>query len=265
MIRNQFRTLARLDGWRHLALGQVGSTNVEAMNLASDGDLGQVWVTAERQSAGKARRGRSWISKPGNLYASLLLIDPAPADLVHGLPLVTSVALHKALCDLFPSIESDLKIKWPNDLLLKGKKVSGLLLEASVDSSGRRAVVVGCGVNCAHFPDNPMYPATSLEVEGYALPPIAVFQHFAIAMADTLRIWNRGAGMAGIQKDWLSRAKGVGELVTARFDDREITGRFEALDADGYLILVENTGQKHHISAADIFFGNSHPFGQKNA
>jgi len=264
VIQNQIRTLEGLDGWRHLALGQVGSTNVEAMELAGAGDEGQIWVTAESQTAGKARRGRSWISKPGNLYASLLLIDPAPANLVHGLPLVTSVALHRALCELFPAADKDLKIKWPNDLLLRGKKLSGLLLEASTDAAGRRTVVVGCGVNCVHFPDNPLYPATSLEAEGFALPPVAVFLHFARAMAEMLNIWDRGRGIAKIRQDWLSRAKGVGEKVTARFDDYEISGRFEALDEDGYLILVEDTGQRHHISAADIFFGNSHPFRHKN-
>ena len=237
-------------------MGAVGSTNTEAMELAQNGDAGQLWVTATEQLAGKARRGRSWVSKPGNLYASLLLIDPAPADQISNLPLVVSVALFEALCSVAP-LRNSLSIKWPNDLLLDGKKLSGLLLEASSDGHGRNAVVIGCGINCLHAPDNPMYPATSLRDEGYTVGAGSLFGALAIAMERSLRLWDQGRGFTSVRQQWLERAKGIGEHVTARFSDGDISGRFENMDEQGRLVLKTDNGTVHHISAADIFFGTS--------
>ncbi|MCJ8308523.1 MAG: biotin--[acetyl-CoA-carboxylase] ligase [Rhizobiaceae bacterium] len=250
------RSIEGLTGWRHLALGDVGSTNAVALEQAVGGDPGQLWITAESQSAGRARRGRSWVSEPGNLYASLLLLDPAPQDKLATLPLVISLALHLALVEARPELGARLKIKWPNDLLLDGKKLSGILLEAQPDGHGRLAVIIGCGINCQHFPDNPLYPATSLAASGIALEPAELFSHLAREMARTLRIWAEGQGIAIIRRDWLDRCHGIGQEIVARFPDREISGKFVDLDDNGLLLLCDNKGQIHTISAADIFFGN---------
>jgi len=247
-----------LIGWRHLALDQVGSTNVEAMVLADSGDAGQIWVTALSQQAGKARRGRQWISHPGNLYGSLLLIDPAPRDALATLPLMVSLALHKAVLQELPQIGERLKIKWPNDLLLDGKKLSGILLEAQPDRHGRSAVVIGCGVNCRHFPENPLYPATSLAHEGFEVVPMKLFRQLALAMASELRIWAQGHGFAIIRREWLDRCHGLGEAIVARYPDRELQGTFIDINTDGLLLLRDEEGYTHLVSAADIFFGDSH-------
>lgn len=247
-----------LPGWRHLALGDVGSTNTVCAEHFASGDAGQLWITARRQLAGKARRGRAWVSEPGNLYASLLLIDPAPQERLVGLPLVVSLALHHALLDALPALGKRLAIKWPNDLLLDGKKLSGILMEAHYDSATKRSgIVIGCGINCTHFPDSPFYPATSLSAEGFLLEPADLFAHFANTMASTLALWDHGNGLEAIRTAWLARAKGRGETITARFDDHSITGRFADLDENGYLLLEDDTGGLRQISAADIFFGNS--------
>ncbi len=250
-----------LDGWRHLSLDDVGSTNTVAFERASQGDAGRLWITARSQNAGKARRGRHWVSEPGNLYASLLLLNPAPADALATLPLVVSLALHKAIGKLCPDLSDVLKIKWPNDILLDGKKLSGILLEAANDKHGRLAVVIGMGINCTHFPDSPLYPSTSLGAEGHNVTPEQLFEQLAKSMAEELRIWSAGAGFSIIRREWLERAKGLGERIIARFPDEEIEGRFLDLDDNGFLQLEEDTGQVRHISAADIFFGNSPPIG----
>ncbi len=249
-------SIVGLDGWRHTHLDYIDSTNAEAMRLATEGDAGQLWITASEQTAGKARRGRGWVSKPGNLYASLLLFDVASPEVISNLPLVTAVALHRAILDGAPVREDQLRIKWPNDLLLDGKKLSGILLESTLDPAGRQAIVIGCGVNCSHFPDNPLYPATSLQAEGIVLQPEILFLKLAQHMAEMLAAWDRGNGFATIRRDWLARAKGVGEPLTARFEDGEITGIFRDMDEDGRLVLVADDGTEHRISAADIFFGN---------
>ncbi|MEP0941591.1 MAG: biotin--[acetyl-CoA-carboxylase] ligase [Rhizobiaceae bacterium] len=252
----QIRPINDLGGWRHMPLDQVGSTNAVALDLATNRDAGQLWVTAKSQSAGRARRGRSWVSEPGNLYASLLLVDPAPQDQLATLPLVISVALHLALVEARPELADRLKIKWPNDLLLDGKKLSGILLEAQPDGHGRLAVIIGCGINCRHFPDNPLYPATSLTARGVELEPEELFDHLAREMARTLRIWAQGRGISIIRRDWLDRCQGLGLEIVARFPDHEIAGKFVDLDERGLLLLCDNKGQIHTISAADIFFGN---------
>ena len=251
--RSSITAIAGVDGFRHLALGDVGSTNSEALSLAKDGDNGRLWVTGTTQSAGRARRGRSWVSESGNLYASLLLVDPAGPEHMSTLPLVVSLALHTAVADACPELGDRLKIKWPNDLLLDGKKLSGILIEAQPDGFGRLAVIIGCGVNCKHYPDNPLYPATSLLENDIRLEPLDLFQHLAGAMAQYLRIWAQGHGFAIIRKEWLERCHGLGETIVARFTNDQITGTFQDLDEAGLLLLCDNKGRVHKISAADIF------------
>ncbi|MEM9733503.1 MAG: biotin--[acetyl-CoA-carboxylase] ligase [Pseudomonadota bacterium] len=253
-------SLPSLPNWRHLQLEDVGSTNTVCAEHFLAGDPGQLWVTARRQLAGKARRGRAWVSEPGNLYASVLLVDPAPPEALVGLPVVVSLALHSALLDALPALGSRLAIKWPNDLLLDGEKLSGILMEARFDPASQRSgIIIGCGINCTHFPDNPLYPATSLQASGFDLEPQVLFTHFVRAMAQALEQWHRGDGFLAIRKAWLARAKGMGETITARFDDHSITGRFLDLDERGYLLLKDETGAMRQISAADIFFGNFPP------
>ena len=251
------KPIADLPGWRRLALDTVESTNADAFKLAQHGDPGQVWITANRQTKGRARRGRHWVSEPGNLYATLLLIDPAPSENLVTLPLVISLALHKALVTCLPEIADGLKIKWPNDVLLNGEKLSGILLEASPDGHGRLAVVIGCGINCEHFPDDPLYPATSLLHNGTPLHREKLFDQFSLSMAHELRIWSRGAGFSIIRKEWLDRAHGVGDAIVARFPDKTISGRFLDIDHDGMLLLEDHDRHVQKISAADIFFGES--------
>jgi len=253
--------ISSLPGWRHLALKSVGSTNVVALEQAASGGRGQIWVTAEEQLQGKARRGREWVSRPGNLYASLLLIDPAEPDRLATLPLVVSLALHKAMLEVAPQFSDSLAIKWPNDILLYDKKVSGILLEATKLKDGRLAVVIGCGINCQHFPDNPLYPATSFQAEGFKLEPEVLFAALAQTIATELRIWSQGAGFSIVRKEWLERSKGLGEPIIVRFPDREIAGTFVDIDKDGFLMLQSENGVVQPISAADIFFAQTGEFG----
>jgi BirA family biotin operon repressor/biotin-[acetyl-CoA-carboxylase] ligase len=149
--------------FRHIELGDVASTNLECMERARSGDEGRLWITAVRQTGGRARRGRSWVSEPGNLYSSLLLIDPAPWAALASLPLAVTVAVEAAVSSALPAEAAQtLRIKWPNDLLIGGRKTSGILIEAEQLPDGRRAVVIGCGINVAHRPEAGLYPTTCL-------------------------------------------------------------------------------------------------------
>ncbi len=235
-------------------LGDVGSTNTEALRLADEGDAGHLWVRAERQLQGKGRRGRNWVSETGNLYASLLLIDPAPKAALANLPLVAAVGVYDALRDFFSHAPQALAIKWPNDILVDGAKINGILLESAIRPDGGHAVVIGCGINCKHNPDNPHYPATNLASCGIDTTVDAMFARLARTMADALALWNRGAGFAAVRERWLLAAQGIGEQVTVNHSDHSVTGMFEDIDRDGYLCLRLDDGTRQKISAGDLFF-----------
>ncbi|MCV9965612.1 biotin--[acetyl-CoA-carboxylase] ligase [Pararhizobium sp. BT-229] len=244
-----------LDEFRHTALGDVGSTNTECLIRARAGDPGLHWITAIRQIEGRGRRGRSWASEPGNLYASLLLIDPAPMGKLHSLPLAVAVAVHRAIQAVMPPGANPVSIKWPNDILIAGKKCCGILLEGEGLADGRHALVIGCGINVALAPDHGLYPVTSLRAEGAAVSPDELFAHLFASMGEVLNVWNRGEGVAEIIAQWRSAAGGIGQKITVNLPDRSLSGRFEGIDEDGRLMLDMGDGTVHRIAAGDVFFG----------
>lgn len=240
--------------FRHIEMGDVASTNAECMELARAGDAGQLWITAARQTGGRGRRGRTWISEPGNLYASLLLIDPAPWETMPSLPLAVTVAVHDAVAALLPDGSGRVRIKWPNDLLIDGRKTAGILIEAEQLKDGRRAVVIGCGVNISHKPEAGLYPATCLADQGSSATPQDLFARLVIAMDKALADWDQGRGLAGIRDAWIGRAEGIGKPVTVNLPHRQIHGLFDGIDSEGRLILALPDGKRQMIAAGDVFF-----------
>ena len=240
--------------FRHIELGDVSSTNAECMTWARAGDAGRVWITAARQTGGRGRRGRIWISEPGNLYASLLLIDPAPWESMASLPLAVTLAVHDAVVALLPGDAERLRIKWPNDLLIDGCKTAGILIETEQLKDGRRAVVIGCGVNIGHKPEAGLYPATCLSDQGSTATPQELFAHLVVSMDKALADWDQGRGLSGIRDAWISRAEGIGKPVAVNLPDRQIHGLFEGIDGEGRLMLVLPSGEKQSIAAGDVFF-----------
>lgn len=240
-------------GYRALTLDEVASTNALALDKAREGEPGGLWIVARRQSAGRGRQGRTWVSEPGNLYSSLLLRDPAPPAHMGELPLVVALAVHDAVADVLPpNARPDLEIKWPNDLLLGGAKLSGMLIEGTIQPEGR-IVVVGIGVNCRHHPDDTPYPATNLSAAGYAVAPMDLFERLAARLARRLADW-QGGGFERLREAWIARARGLGRPITVRLPGETIDGRFEALDGAGRLVLRTREGVIRTISAGDVFF-----------
>jgi BirA family biotin operon repressor/biotin-[acetyl-CoA-carboxylase] ligase len=244
------RDATGLAGVRHKAYEALGSTNAEALALALTGERGPLWITAERQSAGRGRRGKEWVSPPGNLYATLLLTEPSPPRAAAQLSFVAALALHDALSAAAPTLASRLALKWPNDLLLAGKKLAGILIE------GERvpvfAVAVGVGVNCVSHPAETAYPATDLAAAGVSAAPAQVLAAVAVAMNARLAQWRAGEGFGAIRADWLARATGLGEPIRVRLPTRELAGRFKGLDEDGRLLL-EGADGIAPIAAGDVF------------
>ena len=155
-------------GYRLLRLETVDSTNAEARRRAEAGEPGPLWVWSTRQSAGRGRNGRSWQSQPGNLFASLLLGLNCPLATASQLALLAGVAAYDAIAKLLPDAGgSDLLLKWPNDVLIKGDKAAGMLLESATEKTPNRCkVVIGTGINLASHPTDLPQPATDLAAHG---------------------------------------------------------------------------------------------------
>ncbi|MCM2455228.1 biotin--[acetyl-CoA-carboxylase] ligase [Rhizobium sp. CG4] len=246
-----------LDEFRHEGLDETSSTNIECFARAKAGETGNLWVTAARQTGGRGRRGRPWVSERGNLYASLLLIYPSAPEQMGSLPLAFALGVYRALRTVLPTGGQPLEIKWPNDVLIGRKKTCGILMEAEFLSDGRRAVVSGIGINIAHKPDNPAYPVTMLSEHGASCSPDELFAHLFRETASVLEIWNRGQGVAEIMNAWRAAACGIGERITVNLPDRSISGRFTGIDDNGFLLLDEDDGPSRAIAAGDVFFGGT--------
>ncbi len=242
-------------GYRRLAFDALPSTSAEALVTARRGDAGGLWVTAAIQTAGRGRRGRPWSTERGNLAASLLLIDPASADVAATLSFVAGVALHRAVVDVAgANVAPRLGLKWPNDLLLDRDKVAGILIEGERLPDGRFATVVGIGVNCVSHPNVAGPPAaTDFAARGMGIAADALFDALAVRFAEGIATWDRGAGFAAVREAWLARAAGVGEPVRVNLADRVIEGRFEALDEAGRLIVERSDGGREAFAAGDVF------------
>jgi BirA family biotin operon repressor/biotin-[acetyl-CoA-carboxylase] ligase len=243
---------AKAASYRLIVRDSVGSTNEEAMRLARDGDPGRLWLVAREQLQGRGRRGRSWSSPPGNLYASLLLIDAAPSEHLPELGFVAGVALVRALRDILGN-DPRLGLKWPNDILFDGAKLSGILLESSVLPGGRTACVAGFGVNCRSHPATLPYAATDLATIGTILDaPEDVLSRLSDAMARSLETWATSGGFAEIRAQWLKSALGLGEPIRIALGTTHLSGVFESIDSRGRLILRQGTNTRA-IEAGDVF------------
>jgi BirA family biotin operon repressor/biotin-[acetyl-CoA-carboxylase] ligase len=244
------REATDLAGVRHMEYETLGSTNAEALALARAGERGPLWISARTQSAGRGRRSSSWMSPAGNLHATLLLSEPSPPAQAPQLSFVTALAVHDAIATCAPQLGPDLKVKWPNDLLVEKAKVAGILIEG--ESAPAFAVAIGIGVNCAVHPDDTDYPAVDLAGLGALVVPDALLQELAQAMQSRLAQWRGGQGFPATRADWLKLAAGLGEMLQVRLPERELTGRFQGLDDVGRLLL-DQAGRVIPVTAGEVF------------
>ncbi|MGW5960143.1 biotin--[acetyl-CoA-carboxylase] ligase [Methylorubrum thiocyanatum] len=276
----QFRLsqAARSEGHRLHSHDRLDSTNSEAMRLAHGGEAGPLWVTTRHQEAGRGRRGNAWTSPEGNLAASLLLpVAGVAPEMVATLGFVAGVALVDAIrdaCRLDPSplspqagegdalpqgiaaAQAAIHLKWPNDALADGRKLAGILLEAETLPGGRRAVVVGFGVNVAAAPEGLPYPAAALSAFSAADAP-RLLEFLSERFVEAVRIWNKGRGFSNIRRRWLERAAGVGAPVSVRMAEVTLTGIFETIDEGGRLVILAPDGTRRTVTAGEVHFGRA--------
>jgi BirA family transcriptional regulator, biotin operon repressor / biotin---[acetyl-CoA-carboxylase] ligase len=235
-----------------VALDSIGSTNEEGLSRARDGAPEGTLVWSREQTGGKGRRGRSWASPVGNLYASLLLRPAVPPAQAAQLGFVAAVALAEAIRPVLPPARQ-LRCKWPNDLLIDGAKTAGILLETEAIGAKVTAVVLGMGVNVASHPADTPYRATSLQACGAAMTVEALLEALASRLLHWYRRW-QGEGFAAVRARWLDFAEGLGGPIEVRLDGSTLKGRFAALDGTGALDLELADGRHRLVTAGDVFY-----------
>jgi BirA family transcriptional regulator, biotin operon repressor / biotin---[acetyl-CoA-carboxylase] ligase len=230
-------------------LPTVGSTNDHARQLARNGYPSGVVVWAHEQTAGRGRQGNSWTSFPGNLFMSMLLRPKVNAAQIGQISLLAAVALANILEPLLPA-GADIRLKWPNDILINGKKAAGILIET--ESHGLLQspwVVIGIGVNIAGAPENAV-SLHALEVKEQEAGHI-----LELAAAEIMKLvgqWER-EGFEPVREAWMKRAHRLGEEIVARLATETVSGTFEGLDRTGALVLVLADGCRRLVASGEVF------------
>ena len=229
----------------------LDSTNEEARRRALSGESGPLWIIAKTQSTGRGRRGRAWTSKVGNLFATgLYRLQAVPSEAAR-----LSFAAALAAGDVAASVagQDRVRLKWPNDVLVEGGKVAGLLLESGDHPAGGLWLAVGIGINLAHHPADAERPATDLSVYAEPLALNVAAERLALRFEHWRKRWEE-EGFAALRDAWLARAHGLGERCMVRLHDETLEGVFTDLDETGALRLELNDGRRRLISAGDVFF-----------
>jgi len=228
-------------------VAEIDSTNEACRLRALAGEAAGLVIRAERQTAGRGRRGRSWNSPQGNLYTSILLRPERPASEAAALGFAAVMAIGDVAQALLPP-GAKVQHKWPNDLLINGSKASGILLEAQPGF-----VVLGIGVNIASHPADTPYPATDLLAAGASpIVPQALLERLLTAFAPLYESWER-AGFASLLPAWRRRAAGLGETIEVRLERETLSGTFVDLEPDGTLRLGLSDGTERRIAAGDVY------------
>jgi BirA family biotin operon repressor/biotin-[acetyl-CoA-carboxylase] ligase len=243
-------------GYRLLRMETVDSTNAEAKRRSKAGEPGPLWIWSARQSQGRGRGGREWISRPGNLFASLLVGVNCPVRVAAQLALVAGIVAYDTIAKLIAyEGRSELLLKWPNDILLSGEKLAGILLE-NIGSpvEGRSVVVIGTGINLDTYPEDLPQPAVSLAAYGMTVTPADALEVLAATTHEWIARWGEGSCFPTIRRAWLDRAGPTGRPLRVKVNGEDIEGVYAGLDADGALRLLTPDGAEHRIAAGDVFF-----------
>ncbi|MGB0607894.1 MAG: biotin--[acetyl-CoA-carboxylase] ligase [Paracoccaceae bacterium] len=244
------------DGYHKHVLATVDSTNAEAARIA--GSLSSpTWILGLKQTAGRGRGGRQWADPQGNFAATLVLFPDDPLQTRVLRSFVAALALFDALVTLTGRAEA-FSLKWPNDVLLNGGKLAGILLETVPLSAGRSALAIGMGVNLVEAPSlaelstGSVPPVSLQDATGSTVTAEEFLDFLAVSYAACEEQFST-FGFEPIRRAWLARAARLGEVITARSGQAEVSGIFDTIDETGHLILKTAEGKKA-IAAADVFF-----------
>lgn len=235
-------------------VSEIGSTNDEVRALGEAGALGPLWLRADTQTKGRGRRGRAWLSARGNLFMSgLLTLDKTPLEAAN-LSFVAALAVAEAIEAFVPA--GIVSLKWPNDVLIDGRKTSGILLESWSAPAGLQ-LAIGIGINVETSPlgldQETACVADHRRSDAGACHATSLFTHVVGAFHHYLEVWQK-AGFAPIRTAWLARAKGIGDPIVVNLPGQTLHGVFMGLSETGALQLGQSDGSVRDINSGDVFF-----------
>ena len=246
----------------HLASGstlhhydQLASTSLTARTMIESGTFAPgsppIWIVADVQTDGTGRRGRAWLQRAGDFAGTLVLAPEPEVGTLSAYSFIAALGVRDAITGILgPDKAARVETKWPNDILVDGKKIAGLLLDLH-KYDDRMIIAIGIGINIVSYPDDTPYPATALINHGVN-PEV---QDMARALDLHMRTWISHCtahGFSIIRDGWLERAAGLGTLIKVRLSDRELSGTFISIDEHGALI-IERDGSRETISTGDVF------------
>ena len=245
--------MTALSGIPVFSFESIDSTNEEALRRLAAGEKPPFWIAASEQTKGRGRAGRRWQSPRGNLYATLVFEPGVIASVATELSFVAGLAAHAAIAAHLPADQRpQLRLKWPNDVMLGPAKLAGILLESLGSSKGRKlAVILGIGINVTNAP-----PAADRAVASLGLDDtdvMRVFTSLASALERWLALWDEGRGFPAIREAWLGCALALNEFISVNLNGSAIRGRFRGIDTAGALQLETEPGIVLTVTAGDIY------------
>ncbi|WP_175868812.1 biotin--[acetyl-CoA-carboxylase] ligase [Bartonella gabonensis] len=251
---------AQKQGYTVESYESVDSTNLIAQRKAQTGHQGYLWIVAQEQLQGRARRGRAWNSPKGNLYSSLLLIEDIVHQTAAQLGFVAGVSVAEAIKKFIKDEKQTnniVSLKWPNDILLRGAKSSGILLEIFKLPSQQDALVIGIGINVKYNYEDALYPTSSLQNIGSHIEAEQLFTVLTESFSKNYLLWKQPKGYEIIRNKWLLYSAHLGKHVKVMNDEKIIEGIFDGLDRDFNCIIKQKNGQTAIITAGDVHFGSA--------
>lgn len=235
-----------VEDWHVVLFDELESTNDTAFEYSEKISGGCYVIQAKKQTNGRGRRGRSWISSEGNLFFSLLL--EFDIKNLGALVVICALSLLQSIKQLKP--DADVLLKWPNDVLLNGKKVSGILLEKAAGNY----MIAGIGVNVKNSPDSKdmLYPVISLKEAGIDISADDLLKLYLKIFCDNVNLYLE-KGFEVLRRQWLENAKGIGKKITVRQDENIEKGIFKGIDEKADLLLEKN-GEISKILVGDVFY-----------
>lgn len=226
---------------------QLGSTNDEAKTLADAGAPEGLLVLAETQTAGRGRQGRRWLTPPGTALAFSLVLRPAlPAAQAARLVMLAGVAVAEAV-EHTAGVHAQLK--WPNDVLLNGRKVAGILVESALREADLEYAILGIGLNVSWAPEGMDFPATSVEAEaGRPVDRTALLR----AILERLEAGYPGLAGEAVWQAYHPRLAWLGQPTEVRLEGETLIGQAEAVTADGQLVFRLTSGEVRHLLAGNL-------------
>lgn len=243
-----------LKNYNLLIFETIDSTNSEALRLAKAGAIGDFVIISNTQTGGRGSKGRLWKSIAGNLHTTILLNSPVDPKKHPQLSFVVANSIFDALAKIAQSKHRNLniKLKWPNDILINGRKVGGILLE-SITLGNKNYVAIGIGVNIIEAPANVSFPATSLYDEGIILESSDELLSLVINRFDKLyKGWIADNSFIRTRKDWMRRAYNLNKVITIDDGNRRLSGLFKEIDFDGSIRIQLAGGQLYNLAAGDV-------------